>query len=173
MKQLFIILLLMCSIPFYGQKVYMNGYEIGPGYIYFFMSDNGDFSFESTPGSFSFYSEEDTIPILNDVWYKGKYMVKKDSIICHDEERKATFVFRRLDENLLLFLYSERCHPLENKEVADGDGTRVVSLYQDLHTYFLLRHTARYEINPDKSLRLLNRYIWYDYREKVQVYPKK
>ena len=172
MKQLLIILLLMCSIPFYGQKVYTDSYEIGSGYIQLIMSDDGNFSFESVPKDAYFQPVEDTTRISNDVWYKGKYTVKKDSILCYDEERKATFLFRRIDENLLLFLYSEGCHQKENKMVA-SEVVFVVSLYQELHTHFLLRHVARSEVDPDKGSRLLNRYIWRDYREKIQVYPKR
>ncbi len=172
MKQVFIVLLLMCSVLSYGQELYTNAYQIGDGYVWFFMSDDGEFSFESTAKEVAYQSPEDSISIPNNVWYKGTYVIKKDTICCYDDVRKATFVFRRLDENLLLFLYSEKCHPLENKEVPYGDGTRLVSLYQELHTYFLLRHKARHRINSDRSLRLLNLYIWHDYWKKVQVYPR-
>lgn len=173
MKKLVIVLLLMCSVSSYGQELHMNTYQVGLGLVHLFIFDDGEFSFETTAKENFHPSLEDTTFIPNDVWYKGKCVIKKDTIRCYDEERKATFVFRRLDENLLLLLYSENCHQSETKEVGYGEEIRVVNLYEELHTYFLLRHIGRYRLNPaDRSVRLLNLYIWRDYWKKEQVYPR-
>lgn len=71
MKQLLTILLLMCSIPFYGQKVYTDSYEIGSGYIQLIMSDDGNFSFESAPKDAYFQPVEDTTRIPKMYGTKG------------------------------------------------------------------------------------------------------
>lgn len=169
MKELFVCLMLLSVGQLLGQQIYLNRYEGQSRFVTISLSDEGEFSFISRPPEAYNPPTDDPIPFV--VWYKGVYKQSNDSIVCIDKQKKAEFLFIRLNKDSLEFKRCEGVDKKASKRVL-GNGIRTIVLYEELHHSPLFRHTVKLRKISQDSIRVVEWYIWGKDEQKIRVFPK-